>query len=578
MERVGRDGVITVEEGSTLATELEVTEGLQFDKGFISPNFVTDAGVAGGGAGGPVHPDHHPEDLRDRGAAAAAGEGPPGQQAAADHRRGRRRPGAVHPGGQRDPQDHQGLRGQGPRLRRPPQGDAAGHGDRSPAASWSPPSSATSSTRSAWRCSAPPGASWSTRRTPRSSTVAASRAEVADRVAQIRKEIEASDSDWDREKLAERLAKLSGGIAVIKVGAATEVEMKERKHRIEDAIAATKAAVEEGTVPGGGAALAQIAVGARRRPRPHRRRGDRRLDRAQGARSSRCAGSPRTPATTATSWWARSPSSEWGHGLDAATGEYVDLAKAGIVDPVKVTRNAVANAASIAGLLLTTESLVVEKPAKRRSRPPAAATATATATSTARASDPTARPSVRGRTVRSPPCVCALTRSVGRAYRAVTLVGDRAWSGRRHRLAPMSRHAKTVRRAGRGRRRRGGARGRRAGRGPDRPAVRARWSRSAGSSSTRCPSRSRSSPSTSSAPYDKIALQVGTACCCRLRGAGRRAGRPPAGVGLAGIGVFGVHRRGRRGDPGRRGRRSALPALVGGGCGALVLGVAGCSR
>ena len=109
------------------------------------------------------------------------------------------------------------------------------------------------------RCSAPPGASWSTRTPPRSSTVAASPAEVADRVAQIRKEIEASDSDWDREKLAERLAKLSGGIAVIKVGAATEVEMKERKHRIEDAIAATKAAVEEGTVPGGGAALAQVA-------------------------------------------------------------------------------------------------------------------------------------------------------------------------------------------------------------------------------------------------------------------------------------------------------------------------------
>ena len=95
-------------------------------------------------------------------------------------------------------------------------------------------------------------------------------AEVADRVGQIRKEIEASDSDWDREKLAERLAKLSGGIAVIKVGAATEVEMKERKHRIEDAIAATKAAVEEGTVPGGGAALVQVAVGARRRPGLHR--------------------------------------------------------------------------------------------------------------------------------------------------------------------------------------------------------------------------------------------------------------------------------------------------------------------
>ena len=191
-------------------------------------------------------------------------------------------------------------------------------------------------------------------------------AEVTDRIAQIRKEIEASDSDWDREKLNERLAKLSGGVAVIKVGAATEVELKERKHRIEDAIAATKAAVEEGIVPGGGAALLQIAPGARRRPRP-RPATRRSASRSSARRStSRCAGSPRTPASTATSWSSKVRGGEWGTGLDAATGEYVDLAKAGIVDPVKVTRSAVANAASIAGLLLTTESLIVEKPEKLR--------------------------------------------------------------------------------------------------------------------------------------------------------------------------------------------------------------------
>ncbi len=186
--------------------------------------------------------------------------------------------------------------------------------------------------------------------------------EVKDRVEQIRKEIEASDSDWDKEKLSERVAKLSGGVAVIKVGAATEVEMKERKHRIEDAISATKAAVEEGIVPGGGAALLQVAneldgdLGLDRR---RRHRGQRSC---AGRSTSRCGGSRRTPATTATSWWARSASWSSATGLDAETGEYVDLLKAGIVDPVKVTRSAVANAASIAGLLLTTESLVVDKP------------------------------------------------------------------------------------------------------------------------------------------------------------------------------------------------------------------------
>jgi chaperonin GroEL len=185
--------------------------------------------------------------------------------------------------------------------------------------------------------------------------------EIADRVAQIRKEIEASDSDWDREKLSERLAKLSGGIAVIKAGAATEVEMKERKHRIEDAISATKAAVEEGTVPGGGAALAQITSV---------------LDGNLGLTGEEAIGVSivRKALDEPLRWIAQNAGrdgyvvvgkvreSDWGHGLNAATGEWVDLVAAGIIDPVKVTRNAVTNAVSIAGLLLTTESLVVEKP------------------------------------------------------------------------------------------------------------------------------------------------------------------------------------------------------------------------
>jgi chaperonin GroEL len=187
--------------------------------------------------------------------------------------------------------------------------------------------------------------------------------EVADRISQLRKEIEASDSDWDREKLAERLAKLSGGIAVIKAGGATEVELKERKHRIEDAISATKAAVEEGTVPGGGAALVQVAA---------------LLDGGLGQTGDEATGVAivRKALDEPLRWIAQNAghdgyvvvekvrANDWGFGLDAAIGDYVDLAGSGIIDPVKVTRNAVTNAASIAGLLLTTESLIVEKPEK----------------------------------------------------------------------------------------------------------------------------------------------------------------------------------------------------------------------
>ena len=127
------------------------------------------------------------------------------------------------------------------------------------------------------------------------------KAEVEGRVNQIKTEIENTDSDWDREKLQERLAKLAGGVCVIKVGAATEVELKEKKHRIEDAVSATRAAIEEGIVAGGGSALIHAAAGAQRRPRPHRRRGHRRARSSAGPSTSRCAGSPRTVARTVTS-------------------------------------------------------------------------------------------------------------------------------------------------------------------------------------------------------------------------------------------------------------------------------------
>jgi chaperonin GroEL len=184
---------------------------------------------------------------------------------------------------------------------------------------------------------------------------------VAARAEQIRREIEASDSDWDREKLQERLAKLSGGVAVIKVGAATETELSERKHRIEDAVAATKAAVEEGIVPGGGSSLVHVA---------------KELDALADAQSGDVATGVRLvrEALSAPLAWiainagmegavvvSKVKELDWGHGLNAAKLTYGDLAADGVVDPVKVTRSAVTNAASIARMVLTTEASVVEK-------------------------------------------------------------------------------------------------------------------------------------------------------------------------------------------------------------------------
>ncbi len=184
-------------------------------------------------------------------------------------------------------------------------------------------------------------------------------AEVEGRVAQIKAEFEATDSEWDREKLQERLAKLAGGVCVVRVGAATEVELKEKKHRIEDAVSATRAAIEEGIVPGGGSALVH-AVGVLN--------DDLGLtgDEAFGVRIVR------KGADAPLEWIARNGGEsgevvvakvrETGQGYNAATGEYGDLLEQGILDPVKVTRSALANAASIAAMLLTTETLVVDKP------------------------------------------------------------------------------------------------------------------------------------------------------------------------------------------------------------------------
>ncbi len=183
---------------------------------------------------------------------------------------------------------------------------------------------------------------------------------VAERSAQLRKDIEDTDSDWDREKLQERLAKLAGGVAVIKVGAATETEAKERKHRIEDAVHATKAAVAEGIIAGGGAALVHAAA------KLAELEAELTGDESTGVAIVR-------KALSAPAFWIAANGGEEGavvvnaiaelpigHGYDANTGEYVDMVKAGIIDPVKVTKSAVSNAASIAGMVLTTESTVTE--------------------------------------------------------------------------------------------------------------------------------------------------------------------------------------------------------------------------
>src|SRR2546428_1596802 len=360
-EKVGKDGVITVEESQTFGIELEFVEGMQFDKGYISPYFVTDQEAMEAvledpyillvgkkissvqdllpvleklvQAGKPlliISEDVEGEALatlvvnKIRGTFPSVAVKAPGF---GDRRKAMLEDMAILTGGQviSDPIRVQienvtlDMLGRARKVVVTKDDTTIVQGQGNPE-------------------------------------------EIKGRINQIKAEIERTDSDWDREKLQERLAKLAGGVALIKVGAATEVELKERKHRIEDAVSATRAAIEEGIVPGGGVALirAEEAVDTAKLGLSG--------DEATGALIVRHALQEPARLIAENAGYEggvvceRIRGESGGFGLNAATGDWGDLLKTGIMDPAKVTRSALQNAASIAGLVLTTESAVVENP------------------------------------------------------------------------------------------------------------------------------------------------------------------------------------------------------------------------
>jgi chaperonin GroEL len=361
--KVGKDGVVTVEESPTMGLELEFTEGLQFDKGYISQYFITDQDRLEA-----VLDDAYV--LVNQAKISSMADFLPLLEKVAQTKR----PLLVIA------EDVEGealativvnkIRG----LLNIAAVKAPGFGDRRKAmlADIATLTGATVVSEDLGIKLESVGLEdlgrarrvVVTKDTTTITDGAGDPAAIQDRIRQIRTEIEATDSDWDREKLQERLAKLSGGVAVLRVGAATEVEVKEKKHRVEDAVSATRAAIEEGIVAGGGSALVHIATGLDDLGRTG--------DVATGVSVVKRALSE--PAR----WIALNAGQEGsvvvskitdlpaGHGYNAATGEYGDLIAQGVIDPVKVTRSAVQNAASIAGMLLTTETLVVEKPEEEK--------------------------------------------------------------------------------------------------------------------------------------------------------------------------------------------------------------------
>lgn len=362
---VGTDGVITIEESSTTATELVVTEGMQFDKGYLSPQFVTDV----------ERQEAVLEDaliLINPGKISTVAEFLPLLEKVLEAKK----PLLIIA------EDVEGealstlvvnkLRG----LLNVVAVKAPGFGDRRKAMMQD-----IAILTGAQVVSSELGLSLdqvgtevlgSARRvtiTKDSTTIvdgAGTEEDVNDRVSQLKAELERTDSEWDREKLSERLAKLAGGIGVIKVGAATEVELKERKHRIEDAVSSTRAALEEGIVAGGGTALVDALSALDEDERASSAEGDVAagvaiVRRALVQPAYWIATNAGHDGSVVVSKVAESPANE---GFNAKTGQYENLLSAGVIDPVKVTRSALRNAASIAGLVLTTETLVADKPAE----------------------------------------------------------------------------------------------------------------------------------------------------------------------------------------------------------------------
>jgi chaperonin GroEL len=362
MDKVGKEGVITVEESNTFGLELELVEGMRFDKGYISPYFVTDPErmeavldepyvlfanskignvkdllpilekvMQGGKPLVILAEDVEGEALatlvvnKIRGTFKSVAVKAPGF---GDRRKAMLQDMAILTGGQVISEEV-GLKLEGTTL------DLLGKARKVVV-------------------------------TKDETTIvegAGDTDQIAGRVNQIKAEIEKSDSDYDREKLQERLAKLAGGVAVIKVGAATEVELKERKHRIEDAVRNAKAAVEEGVLPGGGVALLAAAKTAFEKL-------DLEGDELTGARIVQIALEAPIKQISFNAGLEggvvveKVRSLDVGWGLNAATGEYVDMVKEGIIEPAKVTRSALQNAASIAALFLTTEAVIADKPEK----------------------------------------------------------------------------------------------------------------------------------------------------------------------------------------------------------------------